>query len=56
MLSLGSKIQFFQGGFDNLELAMAYYCQALKLSPSNMRALFGLFLVGMVLKELNYYV
>lgn len=39
-----AEIKYTQGGFDNLELAMAYYCQALKLSPSNMRALFGVFL------------
>lgn len=41
-----ADIKYTQGGYDNLELAMAYYSQALKLSPSNMRALFGLFLCG----------
>ncbi|XKL62742.1 hypothetical protein PGB90_002575 [Kerria lacca] len=39
-----AEIKYTQGGIDNLELALAYYCQALKLSPSNMRALFGLYL------------
>lgn len=31
---------------------MAYYCQALKLSPSNMRALFGLYLVSF---DIDYF-
>jgi hypothetical protein len=36
---------FKQGGFENMELARAHYCLALKLSPNNIRALYGLFLV-----------
>lgn len=48
-----------QGGYENLELAMAYYCQALKLSPSNMRALFGLYLVNifnfLTVASVSYY-
>ena len=32
------------GGYDNLEIAKQYYCQAVKLAPSNMRALHGLLL------------
>lgn len=39
-----ADIKYTQGGYDNMELAKAYYCQALKLCPSNMRALYGLFL------------
>lgn len=41
-----ADIKYTQGGYDNMELAKAYYCQALKLCPNNMRALYGLFLVG----------
>lgn len=37
---------FIQGGFDNMELAKAYFCQAAKLNPNNIRALYGLLLVS----------
>ncbi|XP_050349461.1 ER membrane protein complex subunit 2-A-like [Nymphalis io] len=40
-----ADIRYTMGGVDNMELAKAYYCQALKLNPENMRALLGLFLV-----------
>lgn len=40
-----ADIRYTQGGFENMELARAYYCQALKLNPNNLRALYGLYLV-----------
>jgi len=43
---------FKQGGFENMELARAHYCLALKLSPSNIRSLYGLFLVRDVIRSL----
>ncbi|PNF28033.1 ER membrane protein complex subunit 2 [Cryptotermes secundus] len=39
-----AEIRYTQGGFENMELARAHYCLALKLSPNNIRALYGLFL------------
>lgn len=39
-----AEIRYTMGGYDNLELAKQYYCQAVKLAPSNMRALYGLLL------------
>ncbi|XP_022904271.2 ER membrane protein complex subunit 2-like [Onthophagus taurus] len=39
-----ADIKYTQGGQENIELARAYYCQALKLNPNNMRALYGLYL------------
>jgi hypothetical protein len=45
---------FKQGGFENMELARAHYCLALKLSPSNIRALYGLFLVRDVIVCMAY--
>ncbi|GJQ69254.1 hypothetical protein Trydic_g6397 [Trypoxylus dichotomus] len=39
-----ADIRYTQGGMENMELARAYYCQALKLNPNNMRALYGLYL------------
>lgn len=39
-----AEIRYTMGGYDNLELAKQYYSQAVKLAPSNMRALFGLLL------------
>ncbi|XP_017777613.1 PREDICTED: ER membrane protein complex subunit 2-like [Nicrophorus vespilloides] len=39
-----ADIKYTQGGFDNMELARSYYCQALKLNPTNIRALYGLYL------------
>jgi len=39
-----ADIRYTQGGFDNVELARAYYCQALKLNPNNLRALYGVYL------------
>jgi len=37
-----AEIRYTMGGYDNLELAKQYYCQAIKLAPSSMRALYGL--------------
>ena len=39
-----AEIRYTMGGYDNLEMAKQYYCQAVKLAPSNMRALHGLLL------------
>jgi len=39
-----AEIRYTMGGYDNLELAKQYYSQAVKLAPSNMRALYGLLL------------
>jgi len=39
-----AEIKYSQGGFDNLLLAKAYFCQAIKLNPNNIRALYGLLL------------
>lgn len=41
-----ADIRYTQGGLDNMELARAYYAQALKLNPRNMRALYGLYLAS----------
>lgn len=41
-----ADIRYTQGGFDNVETARAYYCQALKLKHSNLRALYGVYLVS----------
>ncbi|KAL3279511.1 hypothetical protein HHI36_017020 [Cryptolaemus montrouzieri] len=40
-----ADVRYTQGGFENMELARAYYCQALKLNPTNLRALYGLQMV-----------
>ncbi|KAJ8674756.1 hypothetical protein QAD02_010542 [Eretmocerus hayati] len=39
-----AEIKYSQGGFDNMLLAKAYFCQAIKLNPNNLRALYGLLL------------
>jgi len=39
-------IRYTMGGFDQLETAEQFYSQAVKLAPSNMRALFGLLLTS----------
>ncbi|XP_076245638.1 ER membrane protein complex subunit 2-A isoform X2 [Calliopsis andreniformis] len=39
-----AEIKYSQGGFENMELAKAYFCQAAKLNPNNIRALYGLLL------------
>lgn len=39
-----ADIRYTAGGVENLDLARAHYCLALKLCPSNMRALYGLLL------------
>ncbi|XP_067118789.1 ER membrane protein complex subunit 2-B-like [Centruroides vittatus] len=41
-----AEIQYTIGGFENIELARAYFSQALKLNPHSTRALFGLFLAA----------
>lgn len=44
-ISRYAEIRYTQGGFENLEIAKGYYCNAIKLNPKNMRALYGLFQV-----------
>merc|ERR1711915_832745 len=39
-----ADIRYTWGGYEQLELAKHYYSQAIKLAPSNMRALYGLLL------------
>ncbi|XP_076391532.1 ER membrane protein complex subunit 2 isoform X1 [Megachile rotundata] len=41
-----AEIKYSQGGFENMELAKAYFCQAAKLNPNNIRALYGLLLAS----------
>jgi len=41
-----AEIRYTQGGIENLELARAHYCMALKLCPDNVRALYGVLLVS----------
>jgi len=36
------EIKYSQGGLDNIEIAKHYFSEAVKLNPSNLRALFGL--------------
>lgn len=38
------EIIYTQGGFANMELAKACFCQAVKLNPNNIRALYGILL------------
>lgn len=40
-----ADIKYTQGGSENWEIARSYYCQALKLNPNNLRALYGVYLV-----------
>ncbi|VDO11065.1 unnamed protein product [Rodentolepis nana] len=39
-------IKYSEGGVENLELARAYFAHACRLNPTNVRALYGLFLVA----------
>ncbi|EEZ98669.1 ER membrane protein complex subunit 2 [Tribolium castaneum] len=39
-----ADIKYTQGGLENIELARSYYCQAIKLNPKNVRALYGLYI------------
>ncbi|KAK7074712.1 ER membrane complex subunit 2 [Halocaridina rubra] len=39
-----AEIKYTQGGLENYELARSYFCQAAKLNPGNLRALYGLYL------------
>ncbi|KAF8563213.1 hypothetical protein P879_07735 [Paragonimus westermani] len=39
-----SQIKYTEGGTDNLEQARAYFSQACRLSPTNLRSLYGLLL------------
>ncbi|XP_052250759.1 ER membrane protein complex subunit 2-like isoform X1 [Dreissena polymorpha] len=41
-----AEIKYTQGGMENLEIARAYFAQACKLNPNNMRAQFGLLLTS----------
>ncbi|MPC33655.1 ER membrane protein complex subunit 2 [Portunus trituberculatus] len=39
-----AEIKYTQGGLENMEIARSYFCQAAKLNPGNVRALYGLFM------------
>lgn len=39
-----AEIKYTQGGFENMEIARAYFCQSYKLNNKNIRSLYGLFL------------
>jgi len=41
-----AEIKYSQGGAENLDIARAYFAQALKLNSSNMRAAYGLFMAA----------
>lgn len=41
-----ADIKYSQGGADNIDLARSYYCQAIHLCPSNLRAVYGLYLTS----------
>nr|CAG4652129.1 EOG090X0CGE [Triops cancriformis] len=41
-----AEIRYTQGGFENLEIARTYFCQAAKLNPSSLRALYGIVLTS----------
>lgn len=43
-----------QGGLDNIESAKTYYSQALKLNPNNIRALYGLYLVILLVGKIEF--
>uniref|UniRef100_A0A8C3DCW6 ER membrane protein complex subunit 2 n=5 Tax=Neoaves TaxID=3078114 RepID=A0A8C3DCW6_CORMO len=44
-----AEVKYTQGGLENLELSRKYFAQALKLNNRNMRALFGLYMVSMII-------
>ncbi|XP_050305553.1 ER membrane protein complex subunit 2-A-like [Anthonomus grandis grandis] len=46
-----ADIKYTQGGIENWESAKAYYSQALKINPKNMRALYGLYLTSSALSS-----
>ncbi|KAL7306894.1 hypothetical protein TKK_0001053 [Trichogramma kaykai] len=39
-----AEIKYSMGGYDNMLTAKSYFCQAIKLNPNNIRALYGLLL------------
>lgn len=39
-----AEIQYTIGGFENMEIARAYFAQSIKLNPRNIRSLYGFFL------------
>ncbi|KAF4517777.1 hypothetical protein B566_EDAN002982 [Ephemera danica] len=41
-----AEIRYTQGGLENMELARAHFCQAVKLNPKNLRALYGIYLAA----------
>ncbi|XP_001603293.1 ER membrane protein complex subunit 2-like isoform X2 [Nasonia vitripennis] len=41
-----AEIKYSQGGYDNMVTAKAYFSQAIKLNPNNIRALYGLLLTA----------
>ena len=41
-----------QGGFENLDIARLYFCQSYKLNPKNIRSLYGIFLVSILISTI----
>lgn len=41
-----AEVLYTQGGYDNYKMARKYYAHALELNPDNLRALYGLLMVG----------
>lgn len=41
-----AEIKYTQGGPENLEIARAYFSEAAKLNPRNLRSLFGLLMTA----------
>ncbi|XP_012286223.1 ER membrane protein complex subunit 2-like [Orussus abietinus] len=39
-----AEIRYSEGGLANIDIAKTYFCQAIKLNPNNVRALYGLLL------------
>ena len=46
-----AEIRYTQGGYEHLEMAKSYYSHAVRLNPNNMRALYGLLQVELIILE-----
>jgi hypothetical protein len=51
ILSRYAEIRYTQGGYEHLEMAKSYYSHAVRLNPNNMRALYGLLQVELIILE-----
>lgn len=49
-------IRYTMGGMENIETAKSYYAQAIKLNGSNLRALYGLYLVSRIIFNLFLFI